>query len=263
MRIRTTRRVAAVTGIAALAFAGAAGTTAQAATATLTYDCTALGSIPVGQWTVDVTVDLPEKVTVGEAVPAPSITAKVTTSEDAANLMRSVLQADRVEGTGAMDYDIDGEQLEGSLTVPDTKVPDTGPIVVDATGEGASATAPSQPTTSTVTAGDFTADLTVTNDAGSTQQVNVACTLAPDTDATIGTIDVVDAPTEPTTEPTEEPTTEPTEEPTTAPTDAPSGPPVETGVATDGTNAETIALGLMAVGGVAAATAATRRRLND
>ncbi|WP_018157156.1 hypothetical protein [Demetria terragena] len=50
--------------------------------------------------------------------------------------------------------------------------------------------------------------------------------------------------------------------PTTS-TSTVSGPPVETGVSRDDTNSGAVALGILGVGGVAALTAAARRRLRD
>lgn len=266
-----TRRLAALTGITALALAGAVGTPAHAAAKTLTYDCKALGGgVDAGQWTVVLDVDLPETVTAGSTMPAPKVTAKVTTSDDAANLLRDVLNADKVSGTGTATYTIDDTSFNAILAVPQTQVPDAGAITVDSTGKGQSAEAPSAPTTSTVTAGDFKADLTVTKADGSTQAVDVACTLPSGADATLGTIKVVDdgaTPTDTTTSTSQQPTSS-TAEPTSSTTDATTtsdeatGPPVETGVVGDGANGETVALGLLALGGVVSAGLASRRRLN-
>lgn len=266
-----TRRLAALTGITALALAGAVSTPAHAAAKTLTYDCKALGGgVDAGQWTVALDVDLPETVTAGSTMPAPKVTAKVTTSDDAANLLRDVLKADKVSGTGTTTYTIDDTSFNAMLTVPQTQVPDTGAVTVDSTGEGQSAEAPSAPTTSTVTAGDFKADLTVTKADGSTQAVDVACTLPSGADATLGTIQVVaddDAtPTDPTTSTAQAPTSStaaPTSSTTAAATTSEvTGPPVQTGVVGDGANSETVALGLLALGGVVSAGLASRRRLN-
>lgn len=260
-----TRRLAALTAIGALALVGVAGSpAAHAAPKTLTYDCTALsGSTDAGKWTVVVDATLPESVKVGSTMPAPAITAKVTTSEDAAGLLR-LLTAESISGTGKVAYSIDTLKQSGSLTVPSTDIPASGPISVTASGKGQAAKAPGAPTTSTVKAGDFTADLTIKKKDGTSQAIDVKCTLPSGTDATLGTIKVVADDAEPTTTSSSSSATSTTST-SAAPTssDEPTGPPVETGLTSDGANGQTIALGALALGGVVAAGLATRRRLND
>lgn len=163
---------------------------AQAAAKSLKYSCSATvfeTTLDQGVWTASVDVALPSQVNVGASIPAPSITAKVTTSTTAADTLRS-LNVKSVRGTSAADYTVGTAARTADLTVPTTTVPASGAIVTNAAGKGASETAPSTPGTVPVKVGNFTA--TLTTDGGTV--IPTKCTLQSGQDATIGSIKVVD-----------------------------------------------------------------------
>ena len=283
--VRSIRRLggaAVVTGALAVSMVGLTSGDAHAATA-VKYDCkaTVFGQVLDQKvWTAEVTVDVPKQVDPGEAIPAPAVTAKVTTSDYAADTLRS-LGVKSVSGTSAAKYTVDGTARTANLTVPSTAVPASGPIITNAKGSGAAETAPGEPGTIDVKVGDFTADLKTDGGLG----LPIECALQPGQNTTIATIQVGDAgptesPTSSDTPTTDEPTTdEPTtDEPTSdnpttdeptgsettpAPTGTVSGPPVQTDMVGDegGSNTAVALGGLATLGGVIGAGALARRRM--
>ena len=244
-RTTTGRRVGALSGITALAFAGfalATAPTADAAEVTLNYNCTAnvFGSqVDQGVWNVTIEADIPETVEPGAEIPAPSITATVTTSPAAADTLRG-LQQETVEGTSAATYTVDGADRTANLTIPVTNVPDSGPITTVASGSGQAETAPETPGTVEVTVGDFTADLTARNANGDPFEIPLTCTVAEGEDTTLATIKVGETGPEP-TDPEPSPTpTDPSPTPTDPePTDSPTGSPTPTATDPEPTGTET------------------------
>lgn len=301
-RTTTGRRVGALSGITALAFAGfalATAPTADAAEVTLDYNCTAnvFGQqLDQGVWNVTIEADIPETVEPGAQIPAPNITATVVTSPEAANTLRGLKQ-ETVEGTSAATYTVDGADRTANLTIPVTDVPDSGPITTVASGSGQAETAPDTPGTVEVTVGDFTADLTAKNANGDPFEIPLTCTVAEGQDTTLATIQVGETGPEPTGTESPTPTPTDTESPsptgtetpsptgtgtespsptgtgtespsptgTEEPTDPgqPTGPPVETGVTGDGDNATAAGVALLTISGAAAAVAVSRRRMRD
>lgn len=236
-RTTTGRRVGALSGITALAFAGfalATAPSADAAEVTLDYNCTAnvFGTqVDQGVWNVTIEADIPESVEPGAEIPAPNITATVVTSPEAADTLRG-LDQETVEGTSAATYSVDDTERTANLTIPVTQVPDSGPITTVASGTGQAETAPETPGTVTVTVGDFTADLTAKNANGDPFEIPLTCTVAEGQDTTLATITVGDTGPEPSPSPTDSPTASPTDpsptptdpEPTDSPTASPTDP---------------------------------------
>ena len=200
-----------------------AGQATAATTAPLQYRCEAnvFGQVvQQGTWTAEVTVDLPSQVTVGATIPAPAISAKVTTSTDAANTLRFLGETE-VDGTSVAKYTLAGQDRSANLTIGRTAVPTSGALTTTATGTGAAETAPTAPGSLEVAVGDFTARIQTYKNGTPDLLLPITCTLTAGQDAKVGTIDVVAAETT-TTEPTtsEPTTTEPTtsEPATTDPT---------------------------------------------
>jgi hypothetical protein len=201
------------------AFALASSQGASAATKTVNYSCsvTDLGITFQQPWTVSMTTDLPASVEPGATVPAPSITANVTTGDDATAQMRA-LNIKSVEGRSTANYSVGETKGKAELTVAKTTVPASGNLTTVAKGSGESFTAPTTAGSLDVKAADFTA--TLTTETGFV--LNIGCTPAAGADTTIGTIQVGNAPTTEPTTPTTDPTT-PTTDPTT-PTTEPTTP---------------------------------------
>lgn len=118
-----------------------AGQATAATTAPLQYRCEAnvFGQVvQQGTWTAEVTVDLPSQVTVGAAIPAPAISAKVTTSTDAANTLRFLGETE-VDGTSVAKYTLAGQDRSANLTIGKTAVPTSGALTTTATSGPAAA----------------------------------------------------------------------------------------------------------------------------
>lgn len=145
-----------------------------------------------GTWTAEVTVDLPSQVTVGAAIPAPAISAKVTTSTDAANTLRFLGETE-VDGASVAKYTLAGQDRSANLTIGKTAVPGSGALTTTATGTGAAETAPTAPGSLEVKVGDFTASIPTYKSGTPDLLLPITCTLTAGQDATVGTIDVVAA----------------------------------------------------------------------
>lgn len=217
--------------------AGVGASDASAATISLKYDCTASAfgaSLPQGEWTAAVTVDLPQSVNVGDKIPAPAVTAKVTTSTTAGDTMRS-LQVTKINGTSDAAYTFGSQQATSKLTIGDTPIPTSGAITTTASGSGEAATAPSTPQDVKVNIGDFTGTLnayTASSGDSPALTLGLTCTLVKGQNTQIGVVHVVD-PNAPTSEPTS-PTSTPTDTgtPTSTPTDTGTSTATSTGTAT-------------------------------
>ncbi len=173
---------------------GALSTSADAATsAPLKFACkaTVFGTeLDQGTWTAAVTVNLPAQVTVGSTIPAPAISAKVTTSTSAADTLRG-LGITSVDGSSAAGYTVSGAARTANLTIPTTPVPSSGGLITTATGSGQSETAPATPGSIDVKVGNFTADIQTYQGANKSIFIPVKCTLNAGQDATVGSIKVV------------------------------------------------------------------------
>ncbi|GAB3110501.1 hypothetical protein GCM10027055_09930 [Janibacter alkaliphilus] len=219
MAKRHTTRISA--GAAAVLGLGAAGigfaTPAQAVSADIAYSCEVsdLGIQFEDPWNVNLDVDVPEQVEPGEEIPAPAIVATVTPGADAQERLRQ-LEVQTVEGPSTAAYTVDGEERSVELETPLTEVPESGDLVVEATGTGDAETAPAEDGTIEIAAGDFTS--TLTTDTGFV--LNVACT-APDENA-VGTIQVGEA-TEP--EPSDDDSESPSDDDSESPSDDDSDSP--------------------------------------
>ena len=219
------RRGMAASGILSLALAGGAFTMANTSTATaataLQYKCkiSDLGITYNTPWTVTMTTTLPSSAKPGASIPAPTITANVTTGQDASDQMRS-LNIKTVEGTSTANYTFNGKAETATLTIPKTTIPASGNLTTVATGQGQAETAPTSGSAS-VKAGSFTAKLTT--DTGFI--INLACDPA-SSDTTIGSVSVGGATTPSPT--TTAPSASPKPTSTSTSTPRPTGTPTST-----------------------------------
>lgn len=287
-RSRRTLAGLGTAGIVAGTIAVTAGLTApaaNAATVSLKYHCSATvfgADLDQGVWTATVTVGLPTTVNIGDAIPAPKVTAKVTTSAASADTMRG-LGVKSIDGTSDATYRFGNQNATAKLTIPSTTVPSSGPIVTTASGDGAAATAPSAPGDVPVTIGDFSGTLnahTSTDPTVPALGLGLTCTLVPGQHTQVGVIHVVDpnAPTSTPTSPTSTPTTTGTATATatgtgtatstatgTTTSTGVSGPPIITdgGSSGGGLNGSVLGGAAVAAAGVGALGFGLRRRLSD
>lgn len=144
----------------------------------------------LGDWTAEVTSSLPACVQSGASVPAPPLAITLTTTAEAADLLRS-LGNTSIEGTAEASSTASGSVVDpgartSTLTVPLTQIPETGAIVAEATGNGPEETAGSAGAY-TITLAGFTASLTTNTGF----VLTLAGELNPaDQDAELGTITV-------------------------------------------------------------------------
>lgn len=266
-------------GIVAGTFALTAGLSvpaANAATISLKYHCTASvfgADLDQGTWTAAVTVGLPNTVNIGDAIPAPKVTAKVTTSAASGDTMRG-LGVKSVDGTSDAAYTFGSTKATAKLTIPSTPVPASGPVVTTASGNGAAATAPSTPGDIPVTIGDFSGTLNAHPSTGPALGLGLTCTLLPGQNTQIGVVHVVDpsAPTSTPTSPTSTPTVTGTPTATTTSTatgttssTGVTGPPIITdgGSSDGGLNGGVLGGAAVAAAGVGALGFGLRRRLSN
>lgn len=191
----TKKKFAALGAVAgALAISLSSAPSADAATsAPLDYNCeaTVFGSvIPQGIWTATVTSDQPASVEVGASIPAPNISAAVTTSDSAANTLRGLGETN-VSGTSVAGYTLGGESRTANLTIPNTPVPAAGKLTTTASGSGQAETAPATPGTIDVKVGDFTANIQTYKGTTPDLVLPVKCTLVAGQNTSLGTIAVV------------------------------------------------------------------------
>lgn len=192
LRTRLSTRVAV---IATLAVAGAgltAGLTAGsagAASGTITYTCTT----PLGASDIPVTMDstLPATLAPGGTADY-DLTAGVEVAASLVDAARDLLGAATVEGSVAATGDINGAPVSGTLAIPVTALPASGPLPLSAAGTGGQV-APTAPGTLTLKAGNFTADLLFKKADGSTAYdlQDMACVVKVATPAQNTTVDTV------------------------------------------------------------------------
>lgn len=257
--------------------AGLSAPAATAATISLKYHCTASvfgADLDQGTWTATVTVGLPNTVNIGDAIPAPKVTAKVTTSAASGDTMRG-LGVQSVDGTSDAAYKFGSTKATAKLTIPSTAVPASGPVVTTASGNGDAATAPSTPGDIPVTIGDFTGTLNAHPSTGPALGLGLTCALLPGQNTQIGVVHVVDpsAPTSTPTSPTSTPTatgtptataTTSTATGTTSSTGV-TGPPIITdgGSSDGGLNGGVLGGAAVAAAGFGALGFGLRRRLSN
>ena len=228
--------------------------------APLSYTCSlpdANGYTFSDPWTVTVDTAYPTTVAAGSAISTAHFNASITVGADAAAQLRA-LKVGSWSGSVKFSYAVGGDVATAgnrstTLTVPETTLPASGPIVTTATGSAGDEQAGDGAGTATVVAGDFTA--AVKSDAG--VPVNVDCSLRPGQDATLASVQVT-APSA-----TSSPTSS-TSSTTTSSTSVTTGPPIITdGDSSSGSN-DTVLAGLgAAVVGVCLLTAGARRRMRD
>ncbi|MBB2892956.1 DUF6801 domain-containing protein [Flexivirga oryzae] len=253
--------------IAGVALSGPAH---AAPSAQLAYSCAvpAIGLTFSDPWTVTVDTDYPTTVAAGAAISTSHFDASITAGDDAAEQFRALGFASW-SGSVKFSYAVSGDvasagDRSATLTVPQTTLPATGPVVTDATGTAADEEAGDTAGTATVTAADLTAS--VTTDSG--VPVDIECSLAAGQDATVASVQVTAASstsTPPTsTPPTSTSSSTSTPPATTSTTSVTTGPPIITDGADSGGSNDVVFAGLgVAILGGGLLTAGARRRMRD
>ena len=174
---RAALAVAALTGAGLVTVAAPS----QAASATLTYDCTTNFDANTYPFTAVIDTDAP--ATLGSGLSATiATTSTVTVPEAIADLIRSV-NATTVAGTSTATGTINGTARQSTLTIPSTPgSPDGTTLVVVGSGPSGSITAGAAGTTILLGAGAFTATVTGYNSVGtSVVTASFTCSLQPTT----------------------------------------------------------------------------------
>lgn len=158
-----------VIATAAAAPAASASVVPGQSSASLNYVCSVAlsdGGTPVFSnlaWTAVITATMPTSVSPGDSIPAPTITAEVTTDAGSGDNLRA-LGVTSVSGTSSAPYTVSGDAVNpgtraADLTIPTTPVPASGGIVTTASGAGAAETAGAATGQITATVGSFKATL--------------------------------------------------------------------------------------------------------
>lgn len=144
----------------------------------------------LGDWTAEVTTTLPACVEAnGDIAPAP-LSITLTTSDETADLLRD-LNTEELSGSADASYSATGSVVDPggrstTLTVAPLQVPESGPIVADATGSAQAETAGASGLITFAVSG-FTANLA--NEDGFIFDLSGELNPA-DQDAVIGTVTV-------------------------------------------------------------------------
>lgn len=191
------RKVAAASAVA-VATAGLSvlvvAPAAQAQSADLNYTC---GVPLLGDKTFIVSSDTnsPATVPAGKSF-VPRVTATVTIPADVASVITGTLKATTAEGSAQVSTLVNGATKTVSMTIPKTTIP-SGALPVAASGNGAAIKAGNAGTTIKMAASSFTSHLVLKKADGSPadlmSEIDVACTLQPDQDASVDTVKVVKA----------------------------------------------------------------------
>lgn len=204
----TSRKARALTvaGIAAVGFAGASASGAQAASKTLTYSCTypLIGAQPLS---VDIDAALPDTLPAGTPSDSYAVTAKATAGGQTAQGL-GLVGAKSVEGTATAGATVHGPGGDQPVTVPTTLDPYTPPdgateLTLTASGQTPSITVP-EAGTATITVDSLNLNLTAKDADGKPivlgtaddsdadpNTFDVDCTLDPaDQDTTLATVTV-------------------------------------------------------------------------
>lgn len=211
-------RGAAGVGMATVAVAASVGVwgtglaAADPAGVTLHYTCS-LAPYPDQPMTTQVTWDAPTSVVVGQTIPAVTVTATATIGPLVTSALGQVGAATvegSAEGPGVVVAPEGNISSALQLYAPQTAVPASGPMTVQATG-----TTPQlvfrQPGHATVTVGnDFTAHVTLRDANGNPTgpgEVDPSCTLDPGQNTVVSSFDITSpvAPTPPRTTKTKMP----------------------------------------------------------
>ncbi|WP_446664687.1 DUF6801 domain-containing protein [Flexivirga sp. B27] len=146
--------------------------------------CKLTSPVPLeATWTLTLTATTPTSVSPGDAIPAPSLTATVTTDDQSGDLLRQ-LGVTSLDGTSTAPYTVSGAIVNpgdrsATLTVPPTDVdPEgTGGLTTTATGAGAGETAGGSAGSIVVTLKPF--DISLTAHGGAFDGSNIAGTCTP------------------------------------------------------------------------------------
>jgi len=173
---RARLRAIAATGVLALAAGSATvlGTAGAASAQTLSFDC----NVPIlgtQTFSANITSNAPAQLPTGSSA-TPTVTTVLTVPASLADLMRSLLSADHVDGVIHSTALVNGVAQVVDLTVPLTAVGASGTDVpLSATGTLAPITAGAPGTVTTVAAGAQDAALNLIS-AGSPSAFDVPCT---------------------------------------------------------------------------------------
>lgn len=133
-------------------------------------------------WSLTLTATTPTSVAPGDSIPAPSLSASVTTDANSASGLR-LLGATSVDGTSSAPYTVTGDVVgspasrTASLTIPSTPVPASGALTTTATGAGFGETAGSaSPGAITVGVSPFDIDITLHGGSQDGKHITGTCT---------------------------------------------------------------------------------------
>jgi hypothetical protein len=191
---RTSRRLVRVAAVSAAVVVGGSvigAGPAQAESASLTYTCVVLGGNQTFTSVLD--TNAPATLPVGKTVDTIT-SANVTVPASLAGLL-SAIGAATFSGTATATGYTDGLAQTIEMEVPSTPVPASGDMVVPSSGPSGSITGQHAGDVITLSGGDFTSTLDFLKSDGTpllTDQA-IPCTLDPDQDATVDTVQVVKA----------------------------------------------------------------------
>lgn len=133
-------------------------------------------------WSLTLTATTPTSVAPGDAIPAPSLSASVTTDDNSAAGLR-LLGVTSVDGTSSAPYTVTGDVVgspvsrTASLTIPSTPVPSSGALTTTASGVGSGETAGgTSPGAITVGVSPFDIDITVHGGSQDGGKITGTCT---------------------------------------------------------------------------------------
>jgi hypothetical protein len=184
-------RVAAVSAVALVGGGLIGAGPADAASATLNYNCTTI--LGAATFTSVLDTNAPATLPVGKTVS--TITSAQVTVPGMAALLSGLLHVATFSGTATATGYTDGVAQEIDMVVPTTSVPTDGDMVVPSSGPSGTITGEHVGDVITLSAGDFSSTLDFYDADGNVvlgDQV-IPCTLAPDQDATVDTVRVVKA----------------------------------------------------------------------
>lgn len=259
--LRRALSLAAVAGITTAGPAAFGTTSAHAAELSgIKYTCAVLSEDEDGDddyeftdpWTITINADLPATATVGQRIPSPEFTAKITMGTDAATDLQKA-GVTSIDFGGSLHFYTVGTTV-GAADIDfgdNITIPSSGPVTLSGTGE-AESYKPTTPGPVKVTMDDVYINL-ISDD----EPADVVCEPLPGQNLTLATITVADThTTQPTTTtpPSASTSTTPpsasitTETETSVVTRTVSGPPVQTDQLTSrGNNTATISIAAAAL----------------
>lgn len=202
------RKVGAVTAGVAIglgsALWGAGAASAGPVTKTLSYTCE-FPLVGPGPVRVDIGLTLPDQAVVGQPATATDLTAAVSVPEETVNGF-DLLGATTVEGSASVTSTVTDSAgtaqdiVIGDMPVPQTPIPESGDLVVTATGEVPPVTVGVAGDATVAVSDSFTSKLTPRKADGSETELgtfDLVCTVDPGQDPVLGVIPVQPAATVP------------------------------------------------------------------